>query len=41
MITYAILCWVCLQLGAPRWCYVLLGVGTAVKCVNFGLKLKK
>lgn len=40
MFIYIILLWVLLDLSAPAWCFVLLGVTALVKAVKWGMDLK-
>lgn len=31
MFIYLVLWWICLQLAAPTWCFVLLGIGATFR----------
>ena len=41
MITYIILLWVLINMQAPTWCYVLLGIATVITCVKAGIDIAK
>lgn len=39
MFTYAILLWILINLSAPTWCYVLLGIAAFVTILKWGIDL--
>lgn len=41
MITYIILLWVLINMQAPTWCYVLLGIAAVFTCVKAGIDIAK
>lgn len=41
MFTYAILLWILLNMQAPVWCYILLGVAAILTCIKAGMNLAK
>lgn len=41
MFSFAILLWILLNMQAPTWCYVLLGVASVIKCIDVGINLAK
>ena len=41
MIKTIILLWICIQLNAPVWIYVLLGIEGVAQLITLGIKLGK
>lgn len=41
MLADILLLWIGVQLDAPTWFYILLGVRFVINLVNFGIKLGK
>lgn len=41
MLIYIILLWVLIELSAPTWCYVLLGIAGMITILKWGMALSK
>lgn len=41
MILAIIAFWICNQLHAPLWCYILIGCHVFLKIMEFGIKIGK
>lgn len=41
MITYICLTWLGFKLSAPTWYFVLLGVGSFIKLIKYGVEMYK
>ena len=39
MFVYIILLWILINMSAPAWTYVLLGIATFITILNWGIKL--
>ena len=41
MFTYIILLWILINMSAPTWTYVLLGIAAFITILKFGIDLAK
>lgn len=41
MFVYIILLWILINMSAPAWTYVLLGIAALITALNWGIKLSE